>query len=191
MGSKHGSTRGRLASPAGSDSQQCAGDCAGGRAGLPLRASYALTTVEDIALDLVRLLLSAQVTGEARYWFAAMDYAEVNLGSLPASTLCVHVTALVRTVRRDRQVPLSFLSFGCRHICEDELGLMSLIQAMQLGCQADVDDALEHVTQGGPVHALRACAAVLAERMRVIEASVVEPEPQRRSHVVGIDRALH
>jgi hypothetical protein len=191
MSSQHGFKRGGLESPSGPHSEQCAGDCAGERAGLPLRASYGLTPVEDIALDLVRLLLSAQVTGEARYWFAAMDYAEVNLGSLPASTLCVHVTALVRTVRRDRQVPFSFLSFGCRHICDDEVALVSLLQAMQLGCQADLDDALDHVTQGGPVHALRACAAVLAERMRVIEASVVERPPQRRSHVPRVDRALH
>lgn len=171
--------------------EHCEGDCAGARAGLELRASHSLTPVEDMTLDLVRLLLSAQVTGEARYWFVAMDHAEMNLGSLPAATLCVHVTALVRTVRRDRRAPFSFLSFGCRHICDDEVALISLLQAVQLGSQADVDDALEHVAQGGPVHRLRASAAVLAERMRVIDQAVVSPRPQRRSHAAGIERALH
>lgn len=172
-------------------SKHCAHDCAGERAGLPLRASYGLAPIEEIGLDLVRLMFSAQVTGEARYWFAAMDHAETHLGSLPGATLCVHVTALMRTVRRDRQVPFSFLSFGCRHICEDEVAILSLLQAIQLGTQADVDDALEHLAQGGPVHGLRACAVVLAERMRVIGQAVVQDQPQRRAHVALSDRALH
>lgn len=172
-------------------SEQCAHDCAGERAGLPLRASYGLAPIEDMTIDLVRLMFSAQVTGEARYWFAAMDHSGTHLGSLPGATLCVHVTALMRTVRRDRQVPFSFLSFGCRHICEDEVAIVSLLQAVQLGTQVDVDDALEHLAQGGPVHGLRACAAVLAERMRVIEQAVVEDHPERRSHAALSDRALH
>ncbi len=169
----------------------CADDCAGARAGLPLRARYGLTPVEEIALDLMRLMFSAQVTGEARYWFAAMDHAETHLGSLPGATLSVHVTALMRTVRCDRQVPFSFLSFGCRHICDDEVALVSLWQTMQLGNQTDVDDALEHVAQGGPVHRLRACAAVLAERMRLIQDAKGAPPQHKRSHAAGIERALH
>lgn len=169
----------------------CSDDCAGARAGLPLRARYGLTPVEDIALDLVRLMFSAQVTGDARYWFAAMEHAEMQLGSLPGATLSVHVTALMRTVRRDRQVPFSFLSYGCRHICDDEVALVSLWQTMQLGHQADVDDALEHVAQGGPVHRLRACAAVLAERMRVIEETRTAPPQPRRTHSEVTGRALH
>lgn len=171
--------------------EQCAHDCAGEREGLPLRASYGLTPIEDMTLDLVRLMFSAQVTGEVRYWFAAMDHAEMNLGSLPGATLCVHATALMRTVRRDRQVPFSFLSFGCRHICEDEVAIVSLLQAVQLGSQPDVDDALEHLAQGGPVHGLRACAVVLAERMRVIDQAVMQHQPQRRPHAALRDRALH
>jgi len=169
----------------------CDADCVGARSGLDLRASHGLTPIEDMALDLVRLLLSAQVTGEARYWFAAMDHAETNLGSLPAATLCVHVTALVRAVRRDRRAPFSFLSFGCRHICDDEIAVISLLQALQLGSQADVDDALAHLAQGGPVQGLSACSTVLAERMRVIEAALVQGQPKRRVYAADSGRALH
>lgn len=169
----------------------CSDDCAGARAGLPLRARYGLNFVEETALDLVRLMFSAQVTGEARYWFAAMEHAEMQLGSLPAAALSVHVTALMRTVRRDRQVPFSFLSFGCRHICDDEVALINLLQTMELGDSADIDDALEHVAQGGPMDRLRACAAVPAERIRVIDIAMAESRTQERSQAGGIGRALH
>lgn len=181
-----GSKRTKRAEP-----PSCSDDCAGARSGLPLRARYGLNFVEETALDLLRLMFSAQVTGEARYWFVAMEHAEMQLGSLPAATLSVHVTALMRTVRRDRQVPFSFLSFGCRHICDDEVAVVNLLQAMQLGDSADVDDALEHVAQGGPVDRLRACAAVLAERIRMIDTAIAESRIQERAQAGGIGHALH
>lgn len=182
--------RGAFARARGS-SAQCSNDCAGARAGLPSRAAYDLSELEDITLDVARLLLSAQVSGLAHFWETAMEHAETHLSSLPGATLNVHVMALMRTLRRDRTTPFTFLSFGCTHISGDEVALISLLQAMQLGSQLDVDDALEHLAQGGPVDGLRAAAVLLAERMRAIEPALRQSTPQPGAIAAGLEQALH
>ena len=185
----HSKPRGSKARPI--HNPDCSDECAGARAGFPLRSALGLTAIEDITLDMVRLILSSHVSGESRFWDTAMDFAEVNLGALPGTTLLVHVAAVVRMVRRERQVPFSFLSFGCRHVSDDEAALIGLLQAVQMGTQDDVNDTLEQLAQGGPVQGMRSAAVILAERMRVIEASVVHPDFTRAPVAAVRERSLH
>lgn len=122
-------------------------DCAAQRAGLPKRSSFGLTMHEEVALETVRLLLSTYLTGDARYWDGAIGFAEMNLGEADGMRIVLHATRFVRALQIDREKPFNFLTFGCQHISDDELAMMSALQAARLGPVQELEDALQHLAQ--------------------------------------------
>lgn len=171
------------------DDSSCANTCVGEQAGLPRRAEFGLTPAEDMILDITRLVLSSHVAPEAGYRKAAVDYAEACFGCEPGATLAAHVAVLVRMIRRERRHPFSFLSFGCRHITPDEEALVSLLQTISFGHDRDIDDALAHLAQGGPVDGMRAAAAVLVRHLQAMAAA--RARARRGATPPGTERTLH
>lgn len=105
-------------------------DC--GMAGLPLRSAFGLTAIENVTLDVVRLICLSFATGEADHYSAAYDHAELYFGATDGPELVARATALVRAVRSERKGSFNFLSSHCRHICDDELAMLTVVKSARL-----------------------------------------------------------
>lgn len=137
--------------------------CAAARAGLPRRQDYGLNLNEDVCLNVVRDLLSMFVTGDARHWDRAMDFCEVHLGESSATQMVAQVSRFVRALRIERTCAFSFLSFGCQHITQDELALISTLQTLQVGSSHDIKDALQYLSQSNSYPRLELATRALSE----------------------------
>jgi hypothetical protein len=122
------------------------GECMGAKLGLPLRSGMGFTTVEEVTLDCLRLVAWSYASGESPAWDKALEFAERHFGTQHGHLVAVRLCGLMRALRVERQTGFTFLSAHCRHICNDELAVMSLIKAARQGRDATLQEICRYVT---------------------------------------------
>lgn len=135
--------------------------CAGKTAGLPLRGEFGFTAIEDVTLDLVRLVCHVYATGDAANWDAALKCAEDRLGPLDGPEFMSRVALLMSAVRIERQGRFIFMSAGCCHICNDELLLQSVIKVARQGDTELVHEIAVTLACSGHVNRIEQAAHAL------------------------------
>lgn len=113
-------------------SSDCAGECAGRAGGFPLMRDLGLAPVEVLTVNIFRCICDLYVSGSGEGWDVALNSAEKELGPIHGPECVARVTAFVRALRIERQGKFSYLGYGCQHICNDELALMTLIKSIRM-----------------------------------------------------------
>lgn len=140
------------------------GTCAGRANGFPLRREFGFTLVEDVTLDVFRCVCDAYVTGSAQGWDVAITTASEKLGSADGPLLVARVTAFLRALKAERMGNVSYLGFGCSHVCPDEVAILTLIKSIRLNDANICDTVLQLVLLDGTSTELTTSAArLLAE----------------------------
>ena len=145
-------------------SNDCADACAGQAGGFPLMHELGLAPIETLTVNIFRCICDVYVSGSGEGWDVALNAAEKELGPIKGPEYVARVTAFVRALRIERRGKFSYLGYGCRHICNDELALMTLIKAMRMRDEQATQNILQdiiRISQG----ANRTCqtAALMAE----------------------------
>lgn len=130
----------------------CDHACAGRAAGCPLRRQFGFTRAEELTLDVIRCLCDVYASGSAQGWEVAMRTAESELGLAAGPLLVARVTSFVRALKSERRGSFKYLSFGCSHICDDELAILTLIKAKRLGDVGVQQNLMTVVVGGAPIH---------------------------------------
>ena len=138
-------------------------DCAGARAGLPLRKTFNFTPHEDVYLDVVREILAMYASADARHWHAALEYTEMHFNDACAVSFVARATNFVRGLRAERHCPFNFLTFRCSHITSDELAMMSALQTARHGPEYVHKDALQYLAQSASFNKLERAVRELAD----------------------------
>lgn len=140
------------------------GSCAGRANGFPLRREFGFTLVEDVTLDVFRCICDAYVTGSAQGWDVAISTASEKLGAADGPLLVARVTAFLRALKAERMGNVSYLGFGCSHVCPDEVAILTLIKSIRLNDANVCDTVLQLVLLDGSSTDLTTSAArLLAE----------------------------
>lgn len=177
------------------NSNETPGTCAGRANGFPLRREFGFTPVEDVTLDVFRCVCDVYVTGSAQGWDVAITTASEKLGAADGPLLVARVTAFLRALKAERMGNVSYLGFGCSHVCPDEVAILTLIKSIRLNDANVGDTVLQLVLLDGPSTELTTSAAKLladyhrAHLVRTASASryeggVVTPfEPNRAARL--------
>jgi hypothetical protein len=120
------------------------------------------TTFEEVTLDCLRLVAWSYASGESRAWDTALEFAERHFGAQHGHLVAVRLCGLMRALRVERQTGFTFLSAHCRHICNDELAVMSLIKAARQGLDATLQEIGRYVTGRSIAHRTIAAAEWVA-----------------------------
>ena len=169
----------------------CGGEeeCAGAAAALPLREDFGFKPIEDVTLDLFRLICQTYASGDAGSWDAALNHAEGKLGPLDGPSFVARITALVRALRAERNGRFSFMSAGCRHLHDDELCVLTVIKAARQGDQATLEEVACHLARGSESTrielAARALGGLQLRHEALLQGGTSLADPDRR-HSSGI-----
>lgn len=125
-------------------------ECAGRAGGFPLRRDFGFLTVEELTLDVMRCLFDVYGTGSGQGWDVAVAHAEESLGATDGPVLVARVTSFLRALRLERRGGVKYLGFGCEHICDDELAILTLMKAKRTGDARSLNRAMLSVTNGSP-----------------------------------------
>lgn len=148
-------------------SNETSGTCAGRANGFPLRREFGFTLVEDVTLDVFRCVCDVYVTGSAQGWDVAINAASEKLGAADGPLLVARVTAFLRALKSERMGNVSYLGFGCSHVCPDEVAILTLIKSIRLNDANVCDSVLQLVLLDGPSTEMTTSAArLLAEYHR-------------------------
>jgi hypothetical protein len=157
---------------------RCSGTCAGHERGFPRRAQFGFTKVEDVTIDVLRGLCDVYATGSGEGWDAAHRLCEAEFGLVNGPLLVARVTTVIRALRSERHGNLSYLGFGCQHICPDELAILTLIKSERLDEVSVRDGVIAIVVRNGPARRLTLAATrALADLHR----DLVEPRAEQET----------
>ncbi len=106
-------------------------DCGCAHNDLPFREDYGLSPFESMSLDIFRCVCNLYSTSSLETVNTAYDLCEKALGAAAGPLFVARITALLRAVKTERRAPFTFLTPGCLRIVEDELAIISLLQAAQ------------------------------------------------------------
>lgn len=164
----------------------CDDVCAGRAGGFPLRRDFGFTLVEDLTLDVLRCVCDVYSTGSAQGWDVAIRTAELELGPFDGPLLVARVTSFVRALRAERHGNFKYLGFGCSHICNDELAMLTLIKATRLKDRRIRADLIKSVVCGAGIseqteQAVECLAALHRARVARSELATVAPHDMELS----------
>lgn len=164
--------------------------CAGHKGGFPLRHKFKFHDIEDLTLDVMRCLCDVYGTGSGQGWDIALMHAEAQIGPSDGPLLVARVTSFIRALRRERRGGFKYLGFGCQHICDDELAILTLVKAMRVGDHACARRALQAVTLDSVAHVQTERAG--AELGTTLRALIAEPDFSQSASIVKLPvRHLH
>lgn len=151
-----------------------ANTCAGRANGFPLRRDFGFAAVEDLTIDIFRCMCDVYVTGSAQGFDVALSTASEKLGAADGPLLVARVTAFLRALKAERMGNMSYLGFGCSHVCPDEVAILTLIKSIRLNDANVCDTVLQLVLLDGQVTEQTTSAArLLAEfhRAQLVKAA--------------------
>lgn len=151
--------------------------CAGHALGFPLQKSLGFCCLETTTLDAFRCVCDVYATNSAQPWEHAMKLAEEQLGELEGPVFIAKVTALLRALRRERALGLSYLSIGCRHVSPDELAVTGLLKSVRIKDHAAFERGIAlTLANGRQTDRTRSAVRSLAAFQSLHLASPSEPE---------------
>lgn len=146
------------------NSNETPGTCAGRANGFPLRREFGFALVEEVTLDVFRCVCDVYVTGSAQGWDVAITTASEKLGAADGPLLVARVTAFLSALKAERMGNVSYLGFGCSHVCPDEVAILTLIKSIRLDDANVCNTVLQLVLLDGPSTELTTSAGrLLAE----------------------------
>lgn len=162
---KHAKSKSRTVSL--ETTSEAAGTCAGRANGFPLRREFGFAFVEEVTLDVFRCVCDVYVTGSAQGWDVAINTASEKLGPADGPLLVARVTAFLRALKAERMGNVSYLGFGCSHVCPDEVAILTLIKSIRLN-DANVSETVLQLVllDGSSTELTTAAARLLAELHR-------------------------
>lgn len=125
----------------------CLDECAGRAGGFPMMSKLMLAPIEMLTVNIFRCICDIYVSGSGEGWDVALNAADKELGPIKGPEYVARVTSFVRALRAERQGKFSYLGYGCQHICNDELALMTLIKAIRLKDECATKNILQDVVR--------------------------------------------
>lgn len=133
------------------EAEGCSSGCAGQAGGFPLKSALGTSATEELFLDVMRCLCDVYSTGGAMGWEVAIRRAERVLGVDIGPMLVSRATSLLRALHAERRNSYRYLSFGCQHICDDEIALVMFLRALRKNNTMEAEIGLAAVTGGAPI----------------------------------------
>ncbi len=103
--------------------------CECGRDDLARRETMGLTPLEDLILDVSRLIFDIHGNGNGAAWLTAIDLTEQAAGPGTGPLLLARATAFVRAMLAERQGCFQFLTAGCRHMTQHEVAMLEVLKS--------------------------------------------------------------
>lgn len=115
-----------------------------------------LAPIEMLTVNIFRCICDVYVSGSGEGWDVALNAADKEFGPIKGPEYVARVTSFIRALRVERQGKFSYLGYGCQHICNDELALMTLIKAIRLKDECATKNILHDVVRISDA-AIRTC----------------------------------
>ncbi len=139
------------------------GDCGCSHNDLPFREDFGLSPFENMSLDIFRCVCSLYSTSNPQTVSTAYDLCERALGASAGPLFVARITALLRAVKAERKAPFTFLTPGCLRIVQDEVAVISVLQAAQDDKPAKLKQAAVELAASADVSRIMTAALLLAQ----------------------------